>query len=98
MPQYDHIIRNATIFDGTGAVPFNADIAIKGSNIESIGNVSGDAVNELDVKRNAVSPGCIDVHTHDDFAAVLYPDMSFKLLGGVTSCVVGNCSKGAVPF
>jgi N-acyl-D-amino-acid deacylase len=98
MPQYDHIIRNATIFDGTGAVPFSADIAIKGRNIESIGNISGDAINELDVNKKAVSPGFIDVHTHDDFAAVLYPDMSFKLLGGVTTCVVGNCGMGAAPF
>jgi N-acyl-D-amino-acid deacylase len=98
MPTYDHIIRNATIFDGTGASPCNADIAIKGSNIESIGNISGDAVNELDVNLNAVSPGFIDVHTHDDFAAVLHPDMSFKLLGGVTTCVVGNCGMGAAPF
>lgn len=98
MPQYDHIIRNATIFDGTGAEPFSADIAIKGNHIESIGSISGDASNELDVDQKAVSPGFIDVHTHDDFAAVLHPDMSFKLLGGVTSCVVGNCGMGAAPF
>jgi len=37
------------------------------------------------------------VHTHDDFAALVHPDMAFKLAGGVTTCVVGNCGFGAAP-
>jgi N-acyl-D-amino-acid deacylase len=98
MPQYDHIIRNATIFDGSGKMPFQADIAIKGAIIESIGSIFGSAANEFDVNQKAVAPGFIDVHTHDDFAAVLHPDMSFKLLGGVTTSIVGNCGMGAAPF
>ena len=46
----------------------------------------------------AISPGFIDVHTHDDFAVILHPDMAFKTLGGVTSVVVGNCGFGAAPW
>jgi N-acyl-D-amino-acid deacylase len=37
------------------------------------------------------------VHTHDDFAAIAHPDMGFKLAGGVTTCIVGNCGFGAAP-
>jgi N-acyl-D-amino-acid deacylase len=45
----------------------------------------------------AVAPGFIDVHTHDDFAAIAHADMGFKLCGGVTTCVVGNCGMGVAP-
>jgi N-acyl-D-aspartate/D-glutamate deacylase len=45
----------------------------------------------------AVAPGFIDVHTHDDFAVVIHPEMGFKVQGGVTSVVVGNCGMGAAP-
>jgi N-acyl-D-aspartate/D-glutamate deacylase len=51
----------------------------------------------VDVAGAVVAPGFVDVHTHDDFAALLYPDLAYKLLGGVTSVVVGNCGTGAAP-
>jgi N-acyl-D-amino-acid deacylase len=45
-----------------------------------------------------VAPGFIDVHTHDDFAAILHPDLTFKVAGGVTTCIIGNCGMGVAPF
>ncbi|MGB3934403.1 MAG: D-aminoacylase, partial [Burkholderiales bacterium] len=51
----------------------------------------------LDARGLALAPGFIDVHTHDDFAALVHADMAFKLVGGVTTCVVGNCGFGAAP-
>lgn len=95
MAAYDLILRNALIFDGLGNDPVTGDIAVKGDRIEQVGAVSAAAAEELDLKGAAVAPGFIDVHAHDDFAAVLYPDMSFKLLGGVTTSVVGNCGTPA---
>ena len=73
------------------------DLAVAGDGIARIGTELGHAAREIDAAGLAVAPGFIDVHTHDDFAAVLYPDMAFKLMGGVTSCVVGNCGMGAAP-
>ncbi|MDH5737249.1 MAG: D-aminoacylase [Gammaproteobacteria bacterium] len=98
MPKMDYVLRNATIVDGTGALPFQGDVGITGGRIEQLGQVTGQPITEMDLKGLALSPGFIDVHTHDDFAAILYPDMAFKLLGGVTTCVVGNCGMGAAPF
>lgn len=95
---YDWIIRNAVIYDGTGAEGVAGDLAIEGERIAAVGVVSGAAGQEIDAQGQALSPGFIDVHTHDDFAAVLHPDMAFKTAGGVTTSVVGNCGMGAAPF
>jgi hypothetical protein len=41
----------------------------------------------------ALAPGFIDVHSHDDFAVLLTPEMDFKVMQGVTIDVVGNCGN-----
>jgi N-acyl-D-amino-acid deacylase len=94
---YDVVIRNGLVYDGTGAAPVRADLGLRGDRIAALGAVDGEGALEIDAEGLAVAPGFIDVHTHDDFAAILHPDMSFKLLGGVTSCVGGNCGMGAAP-
>ena len=96
-PSYDAVVRDAQIHDGTGAAPVTGDVAIADGRIVALGNAPGTARITIDGRGKAVSPGFIDVHTHDDFAAVLHPDMAFKLLGGVTSCVCGNCGMGVAP-
>ena len=91
------IIREVDIYDGTGAEPVVGDIGIDGDRL-LLNPDNAHAAIELDGRGLAASPGFIDVHTHDDFAAVLHPDMAFKVRGGVTTCVVGNCGMGAAPF
>jgi len=91
------MIREVALYDGTGAPPLTADIAIEGDRIAAVGAVPGTARQTLDGRNLALAPGFIDVHTHDDFAAVAYPEMGFKLAGGVTTCIVGNCGFGAAP-
>ena len=94
----DLVIRNALVYDGTGAPGQQADVALLGDRIDAVGSVpAGAGAAELDAQGLALAPGFIDVHTHDDFAALLHPDMAFKILGGVTTCVVGNCGFGAAP-
>ncbi|UCH48893.1 MAG: amidohydrolase family protein, partial [Betaproteobacteria bacterium] len=96
---YDVLIRNALVYDGSGEPPTEADVAVESDRIARIGSLdSGSAKLEIDATGLALSPGFIDVHTHDDFAALLHPDMGFKSRGGVTTCIVGNCGFGAAPF
>ena len=97
MSSHDTILRNAQLIDGRGNAPVTGDLAIDGDRIHRLGSVEGNGRVEIDAAGLAVAPGFIDVHTHDDFAALLYPDMAFKVLGGVTTCVVGNCGMGAAP-
>lgn len=96
---YDVLVRNAQVYDGEGGPPRNADIAVESERIARVGSLDGcSAEIEIDASGLALSPGFIDVHTHDDFAALLHPDMGFKSRGGVTTCIVGNCGFGAAPF
>ena len=72
------IIRNATLFDGTGAAPRVCDLTLEGDRIGAVGAALGDAALEIDAAGLAVAPGFIDVHTHDDFAAILYAPETLK--------------------
>ncbi len=58
---YDTVIRNATIYDGSGKPPIHGDVAIKGDRIAAVGTVSGRAVNEIDARGMAVAPGFINM-------------------------------------
>jgi N-acyl-D-aspartate/D-glutamate deacylase len=92
-------IHGASVFDGSGAPAEQADVVVEGDRIAAVGASPGTGGDlEIDAIGLALAPGFIDVHTHDDFATFLYPDMGFKLRGGVTTCVVGNCGFGPAPF
>ena len=96
---FDLILRGATVVDGLGGEPFAADVGLEGPRIAAVGDLGQDTgCEELDTRGLALSPGFIDVHTHDDFAALRHPDMSFKSRGGVTTCIVGNCGFGPAPY
>ncbi len=95
---YDLVIRGATIYDGSGAEGAEGDIGVIGEEIAALGQFQGRGGVELDARGLCVSPGFIDVHSHDDFAAIYQPSLPFKLLQGVTTEVVGNCGMGAAPY
>ena len=98
MSTYDLVIRGATLYDGTGAAGRRADVAVRGDRIAAVEPALDPAgAMTLDAHGLAIAPGFLDVHTHDDFAVVLYPAMGFKVQGGVTTVVVGNCGMGAAP-
>ncbi len=59
---YDVIIRNGTVYDGSGNTPIQTDIGIKGDVIDTLGNLSGfTAKREVDATGLAVSPGFINM-------------------------------------
>jgi N-acyl-D-aspartate/D-glutamate deacylase len=95
--QFDIIIRNGAVFDGTGTEPFHGDIAIRDGLIVAIGAVEGIGVEEIDAKGKIVTPGFIDLHTHLDghitWESVLHPATGH----GVTTAVTGNCGVGFAP-
>ena len=91
----DTLIRQALVIDGSGAEPVAADVALRDGRIAAIGapgSLDGWQVqNVIDGKGKVLSPGFIDVHTHDDTNVIRMPEMFPKLSQGVTTVVVGNC-------
>jgi len=64
IPSYDYdiIIRNGTVYDGSGETPLTADIAVKNDTIAAIGDLSqSTAAKEINAKNLAVAPGFINM-------------------------------------
>ena len=95
---YDTLIRNAHVIDGSNTPGYVADVALRGGRIECIGDLSGrQATHEIDAAGRVLAPGFIDVHTHDDTVVIRQPQMLPKLSQGVTTVIVGNCGISASP-
>ncbi|MGX7952393.1 N-acyl-D-amino-acid deacylase family protein [Tsuneonella sp. HG249] len=97
MSQYDLIIRNGTVVDGTGEARFTGDIAVKDGLIAQVGEVRGDASEEIDATGKIVTPGFVDIHTHYDGQATWDQEMAPSSWHGVTTVVMGNCGVGFAP-
>ncbi len=96
---FDRIIKNARIADGTGAPIYNASVAIKDGKIAAIGDSAAwRAAEQLDAAGEVLSPGFIDVHTHNDLMLLTDPDCQSKLQQGVTTQVIGNCGFSVAPI
>src|SRR5215475_3276162 len=94
---YDLLIRNGTVIDGTGRPVFTADVGVQADRIVAIGSLGEETQRAIDATGRVVSPGFIDVHSHDDFAVLDRPLCDFKIMQGVTTEVIGNCGFGAAP-
>ncbi|CAM3058876.1 Amidohydrolase 3 domain-containing protein [Sphingomonas antarctica] len=94
---HDLVIRGGTIVDGSGGAPFTGDIAIDGSTITRIGNVTANGREEIDANGKIVAPGFVDIHTHYDGQATWDQEMAPSSWHGVTTVVMGNCGVGFAP-
>ncbi|VWX50588.1 amidohydrolase family protein [Novosphingobium sp. 9U] len=98
MQDYDLIIRNGTIIDGTKQPRRKADLAVLKGKIVKIGSL-GDATakREIDATGRIVSPGVIDPHTHYDAPLHWDPYVTSSSWHGTTTIVMGNCGFGYAP-
>jgi N-acyl-D-amino-acid deacylase len=95
--EFDLLITNGRIIDGTGNPWVEADIAIKDGRIASIGRIGADrAAKIIDAKGMIVAPGFIDVHTHIEGGIEARPTADNFLHMGVTSVITGNCGGSAL--
>src|ERR1700720_419308 len=94
---HDLVIRGATIVDGLGHDPLQADVAVKDGRIVEIGSLRADAAEVIDAGGLALMPGIIDLHTHYDAQVTWDRTLSPSPSLGVTTAVMGNCGFGIVP-
>jgi N-acyl-D-aspartate/D-glutamate deacylase len=95
--QFDLVIRNGMVVDGTGAKAFAADVAVKDGRIAAVGKIAGTGIEEIDATGRIVTPGFVDIHTHYDGQAVWDNHMAPSAWHGVTTAVMGNCGVGFAP-
>ena len=78
---FDLLIKNGTVYDGSGNPGFRADVAIRDGKIASVGENLGEAVRVIDAAGLAVTPGFIDSHSHADGAIVSFPAQRERVNG-----------------
>src|SRR5699024_1253920 len=97
--QYDTLIMNGKVFDGTGDPVYDANIAVKDGEIMKIGELKGATGQDtIDAKGLYVTPGFIDEHSHAA-SGLASEDRSVAkplLLEGITTVVVNPDGGGSV--
>lgn len=98
---YGLVIRNGTIYDGTGSAPFAGDVAVTDGQIVAVGSIDetqvGSDTEAIDAAGWIVTPGFVDAHTHYDGQVTWDPYVQPSSFHGVTTVVTGNCGVGFAP-
>lgn len=93
------IIRNGTVFDGTGSPRRDVDVFVgPDGRIDALGRdleAPPDAT-VIDATNCWVTPGFIDVHTHYDAELEIAPELSESVRHGVTTALIGSCGLSLV--
>ncbi|MFN0025865.1 MAG: N-acyl-D-amino-acid deacylase family protein [Acidimicrobiales bacterium] len=97
---HDLVLRGGTVVDGSGGVPFVADVAIDGDRITEVNRAVGVAAtgrDEIDAAGMVVTPGFIDTHSHLDGNVTWEQRLAPSSGHGVTTTIMGNCGVGFAP-
>jgi N-acyl-D-amino-acid deacylase len=90
--EFDILIRNARVVDGSGNPWYRADVGVRDGRISKIGTLPPDsAYRVIDAAGRVLAPGFIDVHTHVETSLEKRPRADNLLFDGVTTIVTGNC-------
>jgi len=92
-PQFDLIIRNGNVVDGSGELWFPADVAVKGDTIVKVGRLEEaelSAKQTIDARGLTVAPGFIDIHSHSDYSLLVDGTAQSKIRQGVTTEILGE--------
>ncbi len=98
MAEFDTVIKDGMVIDGTRLPRFRGDIGIKDGRVARIGRLRAhEGAKVIDAGGLIVAPGFVDLHTHYDAQLFWDPYCSISSWHGVTSIVIGNCGFGFAP-
>jgi len=96
--EYDVLIKDGFIVDGVSSRWLRADVGVCEGKIVKIGRIpTSKADIVIDARGLTVAPGFIDIHSHSDITALIYPGAESKVYQGVATEVVGNCGLSPAP-
>ena len=95
--QYDLVIRDGTVIDGSGLPRYRADVGVVRGKIANIGRIRDAAKEVVDASGLVVAPGFVDGHTHMDAQISWDPLGTCSCWHGITSVVMGNCGFTLAP-
>jgi N-acyl-D-amino-acid deacylase len=100
--EFDLVIENGTVIDGTGAPRYRANLGIQAGKIQAIARdepLTGKQT--IDASGLIVTPGFLDIHSHFDWILPLSKHdriLAPMVLQGVTTMLTGNCGSSPAPL
>lgn len=92
--EFDVLLRNGTIYDGSGGTPFLGDLAIQADSIVAMGSLSGSTGKiEIDLDKMAVAPGFINMMCWANESLIEDGRSQSDIRQGVTLEVLGEGSS-----
>jgi N-acyl-D-amino-acid deacylase len=89
--QFDLIIRNGRIVDGTGSPWYTGDVAVRNGRIAAVGSLVGaSATQTIDAAGLVVAPGFIDMLGQSDLTILVNPHLPSKIFQGITTEITGE--------
>lgn len=96
------LLKNAKIYDGTGADAVKGDVLIEDDKIADVAeNIEADADKTYDLTGKSLSSGFIDAHSHNDWFAIKNNPLPYFepfIRQGITTFMTGNCGLSATGF
>src|SRR6266540_1993647 len=89
--EFDVLIKNGTVYDGTGAEPQHADVAIRGDRVAGVGDFKTTrAKTVIDAKGLAVTPGFINMLSWSTQSLIQDGRSQSEIRQGVTTEIMGE--------
>ena len=96
------LLKNAKIYDGSGAAPFIGDVLIEEDRIGRLGTaLDAEADRVINLTGKSLAPGFIDGHSHNDWFAIKNDPLPYFapfIRQGIATFVTGNCGLSTVGF
>ena len=94
--EFDLIIRDGRIVDGTGSPWYAGDVAVLGGRIAAVGSlVDARARRTIDAAGMVVAPGFIDMLGQSDLSILVNPHLPSKIFQGITTEITGEGGSAA---